>query len=339
MNKILLHTILPFFGLLLYACTQDDFDSEFKDVENAVSFQIKAAATRGFVDNLVTEGTELCIYGYHDSNFLAADKTYPLAGKSLAYMDGLWTVVDNGTPITYYWEGEGEYRFFGWLKNDAAGLSAPTSNWTANYDNNTKKLTLSATLDKNYNQFDFLYSGIDYRNMTATQKDRSTVEMNMSHLFSAFGIGFINNSDFELTINSIALYRLRKQGSAAIDFSQNATTVAYNLSAADATPFVSNSASYTINGNTTVSNVFAPDAEQSYYMVWPQTISDAYMTISYTIEGEDAPRTKTLPLEPEEWVAGKKHSYNIKFDAFGITIETTAWEEPNVNDVIIKPNN
>lgn len=332
MNKIFLHTILSLLGLLLYSCTQDDFDSEFKDVEGAIPFHVGELATRGFVDNLATEGTELCIYGYHDSNVLAADKTYPLAGKSLTCLDGFWTVVDNGTPVTYYWEGEGEYRFFGWLKKDGTGLSAPTSNWTSTYDSSTKKLTLTATLNKDYNQFDFLYSGVDYRNMTPTQIDRSTVEMNMSHLFAAFSVGFINNSAFPVTIQSISLNGLRQQGSATIDFSQNSTAVAYSLSAA--ATFVTRSANDVITGNTTVSNVFNPAAAQPYYMVWPQTINAASLTITYAIDG-NAPATKTLLLAQEDWEAGKKYDYNIKLDAYGITIEATAWEEPTVNDFII----
>ena len=342
-----LHTTITLLlcGLLLYACTSDDLVHDVTEIKNEILFQTEEV-TRALVDNLAGEGTKVCIYGYHDNNILASGQTYPLAGKSLTYMNGGWAVVDNDTdnrPVTYYWEGGGTYKFFGWLKRDATGLGAPSNDWTAIYDDTNKSLTVNATLGSDYNQFDFLYSGIDYRVMTDAQMDRRTVEMNMNHLFSTFAIGFINKSNLSVTINSVVLYGICDNGSAVIDFSPNSANniVSYGLpSIRDVeTPYVNNSTGYDVAANDTIANVFDRNAAQQYYLVWPQNITGAYLTLNYSIEGEDDPTLKTIQLPDDQWEAGKKNTYNILFESFGITIETTSWEKPKINDVIIVPSN
>ena len=230
-----LHTIiLPLCTLLLLSCNQDNI-SPAQDTENEIRFQT-GTPTRGLIDDLSQAGTKITLYGYHDGNFLAANNDAKiLNGKSLKCLDnnGNWSVVDGSdNPLTYFWEGNGDYRFFGWLQYDpTSGLSVPNT-WT--YDNTTKELAIPETvLDMNYNQFDFLYSAVDQRTMNeenmATEK-RRPVEMNMQHLFSAFSIGIENLSEKDITIKEVTLRHIKTQGSATINYSVGNGKVTYNLS-------------------------------------------------------------------------------------------------------------
>ena len=294
-----LHTIiLPLCTLLLFSCTQDTI-SPASDSENEIRFQT-GTTTRGLIDNLAV-GSEICLYGYHGDAYLAAgNDDKKLAGKTLKYLNtDRWSVVNNeGNPLTYFWEGEGDYRFFGWLKQDPNGLVAPNNGkWSAvfNEDNEGNKvLTVNATLDQSYNQFDFMYSEVNKRTLDENNK-REPVELNMHHLFSAFSIGISNTSQDNITVKSIKLQRLHSTGTATINFntgtasttvSNTAPTVVYSnySDANDATAISTDNLAlyqdntgYTLNGTKVVANgtskpnIFDPaDTKQRYYMVWPQ---------------------------------------------------------------------
>ena len=328
-----LHTIiLPLCTLLLFSCTQDNI-SPASDTENEIRFQT-GTPTRGLIDNLAQEGTKITLYGYHGTDVLAKDKK-PLAGKSLTYMGGRWVVVDDAVDpsksITYFWEGEDNnpYRFFGWLKAD-------NSICAHSYDAEKKILTVNQTLDKNYGQFDFLYSAVDKRILTANNKS-TPVAMNMNHLFSAFSIGIQNTSEDDITVNSIKLQRLHTTGTATIDFS-SATKVAYNTSSTEQ-PLASYQddkgyllqGTNSVAGGTKVPNIFNPvDDNQKFYMVWPQakeviysselknktddevsTMGDEHfpLIMDYTVNGE--PVHKKMKFPEMDWKPGNKYSFDV----------------------------
>lgn len=328
-----LHTIiLPLCTLLLFSCTQDTI-SPASDSENEIRFQT-GTTTRGLIDNLAQEGTKITLYGYHGTDVLAKDKK-PLAGKSLTYMGGRWVVVDDAVDpsksITYFWEGEDNnpYRFFGWLKAD-------NSICAHSYDAEKKILTVNQTLDKNYGQFDFLYSDVDERILTANNKS-TPVAMNMNHLFSAFSIGIQNTSEDDITVKSIKLQRLHSTGTATIDFS-SATKVAYNTSSTEQ-PLASYQddkgyllqGTNSVAGGTKVPNIFNPeDDNQKFYMVWPQakeviysselknktddevsTMGDEHfpLIMDYTVNGE--PVHKKMKFPEMAWEPGNKYSFDV----------------------------
>lgn len=351
-----LHTIiLPLCTLLLFSCTQDNI-SPASDTENEIRFQT-GTPTRGLIDNLAQEGTKITLYGYHDGNFLAANNDAKiLNGKSLKCLDnnGNWSVVDGSdNPLTYFWEGTGNYRFFGWLQQDASGLTFPstlsfqdktlsvpvTFNYSYIENNGTIKKTES------YNQFDFLYSNVDERELTdanmANEKGRP-VAMNMKHLFSAFSIGIQNTSEDDITVKSIKLQRLHSTGTATIDFS-SATNVAYNTSSTGQ-PLASYQddkgyllqGTNSVAGGTKVPNIFNPeDVNQKFYMVWPQaeniifdnrlegktaeeeakldeTYDECYpLIMEYTINTETTPRKKRMKFPKQVWQPGMKYSFNV----------------------------
>ena len=332
-----LHTIiLPLCTLLLFSCTQDNI-SPASDTENEIRFQT-GTTTRGLIDNLAV-GSEICLYGYHGDKFLAENNTdKKLAGKTLKYLNtGRWSVVNGDNPITYFWEGTDTYRFFGWLQKDANGLTA--AGLTTNYAEN--KLTVSGTLNDQYNQFDFMYSDVDQRTLTdenmANEKGRP-VAMNMNHLFSAFSIGIQNTSEDDITVNSIKLQRLHTTGTATIDFS-SATKVAYNTYNTSSTeqPLAENKTVYTLQGTKSIAggtskpNIFDPaDTKQRYYMVWPQAVDVIYsselknkpddevstmgdehfpLIMDYTVNGESVHKKMKFP--EMAWEPGKKYSFDV----------------------------
>ena len=176
MNKIFTYTIhLAFCSALLISCAQDiELDPNANTAENEIVFQTADPTTRGLINNLGTLGTKITLYGYHGDTPLANGQNKVLLGKDLTYTtingNNQWAVMTGENRLTYFWEGEDNqpYRFFGWLNYDAtAGLSLP-NNWT--YDPDTKTFTIpeGTVLNKDYNQFDFLYSNVDERTLNVT---------------------------------------------------------------------------------------------------------------------------------------------------------------------------
>ena len=180
MNKIFLHLwLFALCGSLLHSCSQNEAvpeveypENEMESPENEVKFQASEGASRSFIEgnHLSTANTTMCIYGYKDNVPLAQSKgDKVLTGKTLMYNGTAWSVVDNTedqNPITYYWEGVGTYRFFGWLTHDAAsGKSIPADLIPVDPNNNLS--ITNKVINKDYSQFDFLYSEINHRKMTA----------------------------------------------------------------------------------------------------------------------------------------------------------------------------
>ena len=352
-----LHTIiLPLCTLLLFSCTQDNI-SPAPDSENEIRFQT-GTPTRGLIDNLAV-GSEICLYGYKDDNPLANDnENKKLEGKTLRSSGDSWAVYNGDTRLTYFWEGDGNYKFFGWLTKDGTGttgLQAPTENFSTNFTDN--KLTVAATLDKDYNQFDFLYSNVVNRTVSVNQ-GKDAVPLNMNHLFAAFCIGIENLSAKNITIKEVTLRHIKTTGSATIDFSSDDTSdatpqVSYSLSEEEAptTPFLSyqdNTNGYVVEaGGDLEHNIFVPGttAENKYYLVWPQTLpvisfntekeeeeaedEEFTLVMKYTVEGDDdAVITKRMkiPSSSLNWEAGMLYSYNVQIADKIVTLNYTIQE-------------
>lgn len=357
MNKIFTYTIyLAFCSALLISCAQDiELDPNANTAENEIVFQTADPTTRGLINNLGTLGTKITLYGYHDGTVLASTKK-PLNGKSLTYMNDRWAVVDDTDtqnpykPITYFWEGDGNYKFFGWLTKDGTGtgLQAPT-NFTTKYTNTKDEpytLEVAGTLDKDYNQFDFLYSNVVNRVVSGNQ-GKEAVPLKMNHLFAAFSIGISNTSKDAIKVKRIILQRLHTTGSATIDFSGDNTAVTYTnyptASAYSTEVLASYASEYTLAaGGSSQKDIFNPSATeeanvQKYYMVWPQAESvifdanlegktpeeeaqlgaeyDKYypLIMEYSIGNESTIRKKRMKFPKMAWQPGMKYSFNVKF--------------------------
>lgn len=360
--RFLYLTIIPLCYSLLYSCTQDDETHfEFKGEEdNEIVFQTRISAARGFVNqaDLSQLGSSILLYGYHDESFLGSGE-FALNGKELKYSnvenEDRWIIHIGGTPMKYYWEGYGDYKFFGWLNHDAmSGLSFPM---TCTFDDATKKLTIPTTdIDRSYNQFDFLYSEVHERTLTAdnmSEMKRVAVPMNMKHLFSAFGVGIRNTSEDDITIKNVAIYGLHERGNAEIDFSSSFSGANYTTSTLrnnnEAFTDYNNASGYTLPAQTGVKfNIFDPNATNKYYyMVWPQSAdvlspttpvnnpsepdreyaaSDSILQIEYSVDGANFKKRMKLPYEA--WEAGKKYYLEVQVADKLVEVITTVkdWE-------------
>lgn len=328
--------ILVLCGLLMASCSQDQLPAANEKADE-ISFQTTTSLTRGLIGSL-TSGSEICLYGYKDGNFLAAGTDKALEGKTLAYRNfngsNRWSVVNGDNPITYFWEGDGKYRFFGWLAKDPNGLVAPNNiKWSAGY--NDKVLTVNATLDKDYNQFDFLYSNVHERTLP-TQSKSDPVALEMNHLFTAFGIGISNTSEDDITVKSVTLRTIHDKGSATIDFSKTPCEVKYGTTSIsrnpDTNPFrtYSSDVGYTVSKDGgVVYNIFNPSAtKKEYYIVWRQDkdnfpiltfdnddaetdADDELFPLILVYEADGQNFKKRMQLPQMDWEPGKLNYFNI----------------------------
>ena len=351
-------------GCLLSSCVQEDLFPE--DDSNDIVFRTNVPATRVFLStsSLATEGSELSVIG--TLNGTAMD----LSGKTLQYKSvggtNRWTIVDgSGNPLTYYWIGLGNYKFYAWLKHDAAGGLSTPNTWT--YDATTKKLTVPTTIvNTSYNQFDFLYSNVDQRIMDESNfstAKRLPVSLQMNHLMSAFAVGIRNTSEDDITVKEVSLYGIHETGSAEIDYSGTNVATSYNTSTERAanSPFISyrDATGFDVpsptGGNESVTyNVFSPtDASKHYYMVWPQAAevlsptnvatnpsddreylaTDSILYIEYAVEGNTF--KKRLKLPNQAWEAGKMNYIELQMADKMVVLTATVkdWEYfPSVID-------
>ena len=390
MNKIFTYTIhLAFCSALLISCSQDiELDPNANTAENEIVFQTADPTTRGLINDLATQGTKITLYGYHDGTVLASTKK-PLNGKSLTYMNERWAVVDDedtenaDKPITYFWEGDGNYKFFGWLTKDGTGttgLQAPTTNFTTEYTNTEDKpytLEVAGTLDKDYNQFDFLYSNVVNRVVFGNQ-GKEAVPLNMNHLFTAFGIGISNAYKEDIKIKSITLRHINKVGSATIDYNQEFTGVdvdAPNVNV-DYTPGNDNEPIFitrTYTENNTIAkqtgvkyDIFNLAAtNKNFYMVWPQYTDNISpelnfeteeeekaaeaqfpLVLVYEVGGKTVTKRMVFPEEVGDWLPGKKYYFDILIaeKSVQLNVTVTDWQYTTSDvdfreqTVSIKPN-
>lgn len=327
--------------MAFYACTEDTaMDVPLSD--KLILFEAKVPSSRGFIDNqnIATNGTQITLYGSHTGSSMDLD------GKPLTYtnVDGEyhWRVMEGSSPQTYYWEESGIYKFYGWLAYDAAGKLSMPEGW--NYQG--AKLTIPPTIvDKNYNQFDFIYSDVHVRNLDELTSDRekyATVPLEMKHLFSSISIGAINTTEQDVTIKRVALGGVHECGSATLDYSGNSVRVTYgetSTNRAQGAPFMEtvqfevNVGQYEylnyslpkVNGK--VGNAFEGTTAKNYYMIWPQDSTvisptnpvegetyqptDSLLVVEYETGGVQY--TKRAKFPAMTWEAGKKYHFDIQF--------------------------
>lgn len=323
--------------MALGACTDDAaMDVSFSDQQ--ILFAANTASTRSFLDNqsLETLGTQICLFGSHNG------VSMELEGEPLTYArvggENSWKVMEGSAPQTYYWAESGVYKFYGWLAYDAAGKLSMPDNWS--YTGSTSILNIPETVvDKNYNQFDFIYSDIHVRDLdklSSTMDKYATVALEMKHLFSSFSIGAINTTDEDVTINRVALEGIHERGSAELNYSGNSVSVIYKSTSTrrqTGVPFIeldkipineddSTYASYLLpKMNGVIGNAFQGTSAKKYYMIWPQdstvvspqtdTAKDSLLVVEYETGGVQY--TKRAKFPAMKWEAGKKYHFDIQF--------------------------
>ena len=154
-----------------------------------------------------------------------------------------------------------------------------------------------------------------------------TVLMTFRHPLSAikFSLALNGNFDYRQTykIISVRWDNVYTEGTFTLN-NDNTISTNHTGSAKETVPITEFSGS-TLS---TTSKV-----ESDFLFVIPQTSKDAVLRLLLEINGERKEIVKVVPIE---WESGRKYTYNISIDPFEITIETTPWEVPETEDIIIR---
>lgn len=333
-----LHIIaICFMTVALVSCERQHVESSYRNAE--IVFQAMESETKGLIDGrgLYTEGTTMKIYGLVDGDYITSrDGIYRMDGNSLIYdTQNSWQIKDGQNVLSYIWHIPAQYHFYGWLEHDASsGLDNPLK---TSFDPLEHKLSLSGTVNKDYSQFDFLYSDVYQRALTTSVSD-APVSLQMKHLFSAFGLGARNTTDIPVTITGVTVEGLHEIGSAEILFSGNTAEVSYNTEK-NSPIFIRNPRTITIpaaSGNTPSqwADIMIGDHNfERFFMVWPQEAAilspsnptgrfnidgteiyestDSLIVIDYTQGGRSY--TKRMKLPYNDWKPGKLYHYEVYF--------------------------
>lgn len=330
------------------ACTKPDPTQIAQDMTIYLAAS-ESGATKALLNEaaFAKTGNRIKIYDY----YTATD------GTTQWYIDDHVKADADGASIwpfetkKYSWTADGVHKFFGWLAEDISSGSALTpaalfgSSFIVNADGEIPAfskddlmLTIPSTsMTVSTTQFDFMYSDIHERNLTANPDYATPVPLSFSHLFTAFSIGATNTSDQNVTIKAFTLENLKNKNSASINWSAMAPIVSYGTSEVDGTPFRSLTQAYDLNSGSKVGNIFTGGV-QEFILLWPQAASDVHstaeitddmlsgiteypsdyrMSVTYTVTENDgavsSEITKRLNFPNMAWEAGKKYHFEVLF--------------------------
>lgn len=247
-------------------------------------------------------------------------KVYDILGTSFdRHIDG--KTATKGTNVwafaeTYPWLiGEApdlekaDHNFFGWLTKDKdnltpAGLFGSEPAIVANDpDDGIYTMTLQKQMTLTSSQFDFCYSNLVQRSKTSN--NYSVVPLQLSHLFTCFGISARNYTSKDVTIKSVKLQGLVNNKTAEIVYDVNTGESAVTYTASSSSPKSWSNDATAIElvgsnillhadgtGDSQVANIIThanggskPTTSPVYYMMWPQT--DAEMDNTVASDGDN----------------------------------------------------
>ena len=240
----------------------------------------------------------------------------------------IWPFVGN----SYSWTDGGKHKFFGWLCKD---VNMPQDQQTADsffgnqlqLDQDHKLSLPEKTIDQSTAQFDFMYSNIYERNLNGETPDYvNPVELEFSHLFTAFSVAVKNESEkINYRLRSLTIEGLVTKCSAVIDFSgDESASVSYNTPGNANGNTADYSYTFDKNNRLVLSKELKDIATGNvvgespiYNITWPMTAQQAgkvKITVVYDTDSESGNGTsKELTLSEKEWAAGKKNNISIVF--------------------------
>lgn len=297
----------------------------------------EAGQTRALLDEntFMKSGNELQIYDIYTPKGSETPQEVPYISDQVmcAGSDNpIWPFVGN----SYSWTDGGKHKFFGWLCKD---VNMPQNQQTADsffgkqlqLDQEYKLSLPKKTIDQSTAQFDFMYSNIYERDLNDETPDYvNPVELEFSHLFTAFSVAVKNESEnIKYRLRSLTIEGLVTTCSAVIDFSGGkSASVSYN------TPGNANGNtadySYTFDKNNRlilskelkyISTGSVVSESPIYNITWPMTAQQAgqvKITVVYDTGSDTGSDTGNgtsteLTLSEKEWAAGKKNNISIVF--------------------------
>lgn len=268
-------------------------------------------------DAFKTAGNTIRVFDAWSTDGFTTSEAWIPGQYAVCNTDGatIWPFSEASGSVTgdvhYYWSKTGKHRFYSVLDRDAASSATTPSGWGFDSDNKIYSVPQSGTFETSpaSEQFDMLYSNVIERDIDAGAS-KSAVALKFSHLFSAYGFTFHNDSPNDYVIRNVVL-KAKNVGKATIDYTYawasagtEAATVNYYESEQSMTPSTgiqgiagsngsaSTGSEYTVasgvrtnlflSGKTYAADDTFPDTD--YTLVWPQDLTGAAveMTVDST---------------------------------------------------------
>lgn len=194
--------------------------------------------------------------------------------------------IDGTTADVKQWI-PGTHKFFGWLAKDISSGTNLTPEGlfgsSFSFDEDTQILTIpSTTMTASSPQFDFMYS-----NIYTTEPINEPVDLEFSHLFTAYYFSFTNDSAEQLYLESVIL-NAKTSASATLNFSGSSPVANISFQGTQA-PIEKTYNTYVEAGKTIdvllTGAVMDSPTEipgSSYRIIWPQDLVDATVNIEFT---------------------------------------------------------
>lgn len=335
------------------ACTKHtEYDTP--ETDNIIQLSAtESGTTKALLNNgsFSATGNRIKVYDYVTSDGGTSKYLDTYAGPDVTSSSPLhvpgttWPFTDeiDGTEADVKQWTPGTHKFFGWLAKDvSSGMDLTPEGLfgdSFSFDDETQTLTIpSTTMTASTPQFDFMYS-----NIFTTEPINEPVDLEFSHLFTAFSIGVLNTSNLSINLKSFTLDPIRNTNSATITWPTGETadgqypaSVAYGEGSLGTAPFMALSDPYSIATNAKLGNIFTGGA-QVFYLMWPQASEDVHsaelitedpdskeniypesykMSVTYTETGEGGESeeiNKRLNFPDLDWEAGKKYHFDVVF--------------------------
>lgn len=270
-------------------------------------------------DSFAAEDNLIKIYDIYTQAGSSNPETDPYIDDQIK-SEGPNSVVWPFVNQRYNWTADGSHKFFGWFVKDVnLDPKKTVTDYFQNgfsYDETNKILsTGSLALTSASPQFDFMYSNIYVRDLNTEPNYVDPVELEFSHLFTAFGVTAVNESNGPIILESVTIKGLSNSKSATINYAGSGSNPVVSYNNAQNT-----GAEFTYPKSISLTKDVTVDVSSDYLLMWPQTSEDfktAEIIVEYQYANEDGkmvPTSKTVPLSSlTAWDAGVKNSIDLKF--------------------------
>lgn len=317
--------------ILMIAVSACEKNNEQKLTDYPIEMYIYEAETKALLDatTFATVGNQLHICDYYTPKDPAVAPTLYIDDQVKSQGATIWPFVNK----KYSWTPDGVHKFYGWMYKDVNlqdGQQTAAAFFGSELQLDTEqKLTLPAkTIDQRTTQLDFMYSNIYERNLNNPNPDfMSPVELEFSHLFTAFSLAAKNMSEnIDYRLRSVKIEGLVTRCTAVIDFSgTEKASVEYSGQSndngngtADYSYTFAQSQRFVLSDELTdITTGNSDEQNREYKITWPMTAEQAgqvKITVEYDTGSDSSEAaTKVLTLSEEAWEAGMKNNVNIVF--------------------------
>ena len=297
---------------------------------------VEAGTTKALMDedSFANGGNRSHVYDYYTSTtatgvYISDEIESDGSGASV------WPFVNR----KYNWTSDGQHRFFGWFSNDEDGGLDATDLFGSDFapvisdgdlattvrafDAENQTLNVPTTvMNAQTPQFDFMYSNVHVRDLDTNPDFASPVPLEFSHLFTAFSVAAQSlQTRNEVTIESIAIEGLRNRNSASISYKnigdEAYPAVAYGTGTNDNPDVADFTFTPSFKLGTGLTDMSTPvTSERDYFLMWPMSAEEAAevtITVTYMLNDETEPVSRTINLSETAWEAGKKNNINLVF--------------------------